>query len=110
MNERSFRHRRQRNDGRLPLRLPAEPKIRAAHTAALTAEEKEEIIATLCGEQFCGMAPAQVYTTLHACRTYSSRTHTSSPSSSNSTLKPMSSQCLATTKEASGWYQALPFT
>ena len=64
VNERSFRHRRQRDEGRLPLRLPPEPKVRGPHPAALTAAEKEEIIATLCSERFSDLAPAQVYTTL----------------------------------------------
>jgi len=63
-NERSFRHRRQRDEGRLPLRLSPEPKVRGPHPAALSVEEKEEIIATLCSERFCDLAPAQVYTTL----------------------------------------------
>jgi len=64
VNERSYRHRRQRDAGRLPLRLPAEPKIRAPHPASLTAAEKEEIIATLCEDRFVDLAPAQVYSTL----------------------------------------------
>jgi len=64
VNERSYRYRRQRDDGRLPLRLPPEPKVRGPHPAALSAAEKEQIIATLCEPRFVDLAPAQVYSTL----------------------------------------------
>lgn len=63
-SERSYRHRRQRDEGRLPVRLPPEPKVRAPHPASLSAQEKEQIIATLCEERFVDLAPGQVYTTL----------------------------------------------
>ncbi len=35
VNERSYRHRRQRDEGRLPLPPPAPPKARRAHPASL---------------------------------------------------------------------------
>ena len=64
VNERSYRHRRQRDEHRLAVRPPAVPKVRAAHPAALSAAEKEQILATLCEPRFVDLAPAQVYSTL----------------------------------------------
>lgn len=63
-NERSYHHRRQRDEGRLRLPRPADPKPRRPHPASLTDSEKDLIVETLCGERFCDLAPAQVYTTL----------------------------------------------
>jgi putative transposase len=62
--ERSYHYRRQRDEGRLVLPPPAEPKPRRAHPAALTSEEKDLIVATLCEDRFVDLAPAQVYSTL----------------------------------------------
>ena len=64
VNARSYRHRRQRDEGRLRLPPPAEPRPRRAHPAALSDDEKDHIVATLCSERFCDLAPAQVYATL----------------------------------------------
>ena len=64
VNERSYRHRRQRADGRLAVRSRAEAKIRARHPAALSVAEKEQIIEVLCEARFVDLAPAQVYSTL----------------------------------------------
>jgi putative transposase len=64
VNERSYRHRRQRDEGRLVLPPPAEPKPRAPHPASLTPEENHHVIDVLCSERFGDLAPAQVYTTL----------------------------------------------
>jgi putative transposase len=63
-NERSHRHRRQRDEGRLVLAPPADPTPRRPHPASLCDDEKDLIIETLCGERFCDLAPAQVYSTL----------------------------------------------
>ena len=65
MNERSYRHRRQRERG--PPAGPArraEPKVRAPHPAALSDAEKDQIVAALCEPRFVDLAPAQVYSTL----------------------------------------------
>jgi len=65
VNERTYRHRRQRSDGRGPVRpsratgVPARP-----HPASLSAAEKDLIVETLCSERFWDLAPAQVYSTL----------------------------------------------
>ncbi|MBI2710062.1 MAG: IS3 family transposase [Actinobacteria bacterium] len=64
VNPRSHRHRRQRDDGRLVLAPPATPGPRRRHPAALGDDEKDLIVATLCEERFCDLAPAQVYSTL----------------------------------------------
>lgn len=64
VNERSYHHRRQRDDGRLRVRPAAEPKPRAPHPAALSFSEKQQIIAALCESRFVDLAPAQVYSTL----------------------------------------------
>jgi len=64
VNERSYRHRRQRDDGRLRVPLPPVQKVRAAHPAALSVEEKEQIVAALCEPRFVDLAPAQVYSAL----------------------------------------------
>lgn len=62
--ERSFHHRRQRDEGRLRLPPPAEPRPRAPHPAALSDEENQAVVDVLCSERFRDMAPAQVYMTL----------------------------------------------
>ncbi len=64
VNERSNRHRRQAADGRARLRPSVEPRERRPHPARLTDDEKQQIVAALCEERFCDLAPAQVYTTL----------------------------------------------
>ena len=64
VNPRSWRHRRQRDEDRLPRRIVAEPTTRAPHPAALSAGEKDRIVELLCSERFCDLAPAQVYATL----------------------------------------------
>jgi putative transposase len=64
VNERTYRHRRQSLEGRARARPSREPKPRRAHPASLSDEEKDLIVATLCEERFCDLAPAQVYATL----------------------------------------------
>jgi len=64
VNARSWRHRRQRDEGRLVRPPPPAPKARAPHPASLTAAEVELIVEVLCSERFWDMAPAQVYMTL----------------------------------------------
>ena len=64
VNPRSFRHRRQRDEDRLPKRAHSEPALRAAHPASLSGVEKDRIVEVLCSERFCDLAPAQVYATL----------------------------------------------
>lgn len=64
VNERSHRHRRQRDEGRLVLPPPADPTPRRPHPASLSDGEKDLIVETLCGERFWDLAPAQVYSTL----------------------------------------------
>lgn len=63
-NERSYHHRRQRNEGRLRLPPPVDRGPRRPHPASLSEEEKDRVVATLCSERFCDLAPAQVYSTL----------------------------------------------
>ena len=60
VNERSNRHRRQSSDGRARPRPPVELCERRAHPARLSDDEKQQIIAALCEERFCDLAPAQV--------------------------------------------------
>ena len=64
VNERSNRHRRQNADGRARRRPPVEIRQRRPHPARLSDDENQQIIAVLCEERFCDLAPAQVYTTL----------------------------------------------
>lgn len=64
VNERSHRHRRQRDEGRLVLAPPADPSPRRPHPAALSQAEKDLVVETLCSERFCDLAPAQVYSAL----------------------------------------------
>lgn len=64
-NERSWRHRRQRVEGRAPLRPSrATGRPPKPHPAALSDAEKDRIVETLCSERFSDLAPAQVYSTL----------------------------------------------
>ena len=64
VNPRSWRHRRQRDEDRLPQRAQSEPASRAPHPASLSEAEKDRIVEVLCAERFCDLAPAQVYATL----------------------------------------------
>jgi len=64
VHPRSYRHRRQRDEGRLVLPPPADPREPRPHPAALSGDEKDLIVDTLCSERFCDLAPAQVYSTL----------------------------------------------
>lgn len=65
VNERTYRHRRQRGEGRAPVRPSrATGQPPRPHPASLTAAEKDVIVETLCSERFCDLAPAQVYSTL----------------------------------------------
>lgn len=61
---RSYRHRRQRREGRLPLRTGAASTPRRPHPSALSAAEKARVLEALCCERFYDLSPAQVYTTL----------------------------------------------
>ncbi len=56
-NERSFHHRRQRDQGRLRRRPPVDPRPRRPHPASLTDVEKDLIVDMLCSERFCDLAP-----------------------------------------------------
>jgi putative transposase len=64
LNPRSFRHRRQRDTGRLARRARSEPAPRAPHPASLSETDKDQVVEVLCSERFCDLAPAQVYATL----------------------------------------------
>jgi putative transposase len=64
VNQRSYHHRRQRDEGRLVLPPPADPTPRRPHPASLSDAEKDEIVSVLCAERFVDLAPAQVYSTL----------------------------------------------
>ena len=64
VNQRSWRHRRQRDQGRLRRRAAVEPAARARHPASLSDAEKDQVVEVLCSERFCDLAPAQVYSTL----------------------------------------------
>jgi putative transposase len=64
LNPRSFRHRRQRDTGRLARRARSEPALRAPHPASLSETDKDQVVEVLCSERFCDLAPAQVYATL----------------------------------------------
>ena len=64
VNERTNRHRRQDGEGRARPRPPRERRERRPHPARLTNIEKDAIVAVLCEERFCDLAPAQVYMTL----------------------------------------------
>lgn len=65
VNERTYRHRRQRSDGRGPVRASrATGRPPRPHPASLSEAEKDLVIETLCSERFVDLAPAQVYTTL----------------------------------------------
>lgn len=64
VNPRTFRHRRQALEGRLPSREVVAKRPRSAHPAALTSEERLRILDTLCCERFYDLAPAQVFHTL----------------------------------------------
>jgi len=64
VNPRTYRHRRQARQDRLPAREKGAGKPRAPHPAALSLEEKERILKELCSPRFQDAAPAQVFTTL----------------------------------------------
>lgn len=63
-NPRSWRHRRQRDQGRLAPKPPKPPALRLPHPASLSDQEKDTVVETLCSERFWDLAPAQVYSTL----------------------------------------------
>jgi putative transposase len=64
VNPRTFRHRRQAREDRLPPVKAIAKKPRSLHPAALTTEEKLRILGVLCSERFCDLPPAQVFNTL----------------------------------------------
>lgn len=64
VNPRSYRHRRQRDDGRLAVPPPRPASPPAVHPAALTALECDRVVQVLCSQRFVDLAPAQVYATL----------------------------------------------
>ena len=61
---RSWRHRRQAVEGRLPLRAPREPRRRPPPPWTLPEDERDRIRDLLCSPRFCDLAPAQVFNTL----------------------------------------------
>ena len=66
ISPRTWRHRRQVAEGRLAPRAsrakpPAEHK---RHPGRIPDSEREAIVALLCSERFCDLAPAQIYATL----------------------------------------------
>lgn len=66
MSERTWRHRRQAAEGRLPTRPSrARPAAqRRAHPARIPDPDRAVIRGVLCAERFVDLAPAQVYATL----------------------------------------------
>lgn len=65
VNPRSYRHRRQSAQGRgrpRPSRATGQPP--KTHPAALSDAEEDQIVQVLCSDEFCDLAPAQVFTTL----------------------------------------------
>jgi putative transposase len=64
VNPRTFRHRRQIREGRLPMGKARPKRARTAHPAALTSQERLQILETLCSERFCDLSPAQVFNAL----------------------------------------------
>lgn len=64
VNARTYRHRKQARENRLPARPEAPAAPRAPHPAALSCAEKERVLSELCSERFYDLAPAQVFTTL----------------------------------------------
>jgi len=63
---RTRRHRRQKADGRLPVR-PSRNKPAESHLAVpwrIPDSERDQIRALLCSKAFCDLAPAQIYATL----------------------------------------------
>lgn len=64
VNPRSYRHRRQVRAGQLPHGRRTPPKARPQHPAALTSEERWQVLEVLCCERFYDLAPAQVFHTL----------------------------------------------
>ena len=64
VNPRSYRHRRQVRAGQLPHGRRTPPKPRAQHPAALTSDERWQVLEVLCSERFYDLAPAQVFHTL----------------------------------------------
>lgn len=64
VSARSWRYRRQRAAGRLPVKPPRPKRERRKHPASLTQVEKDHVVAVLCSDRFVDLAPAQVYATL----------------------------------------------
>lgn len=64
INPRTYRHRRQVRQDRVPARKSRPQKRRASHPAALSIDEKQRILGELCSPRFCDAAPAQVFNTL----------------------------------------------
>lgn len=64
VNERTYRHRRQKREGRLPKRSRSSPRPRKRHPAAMSAEEKLRVLDELCSPRFYDDSPAQVFHTL----------------------------------------------
>ena len=64
VHPRTYRHRRQARQNRLPARKPVAKKPRAPHPAALSLAEKDRILEELCSTRFRDSAPTQVFNTL----------------------------------------------
>jgi putative transposase len=64
VSPRTWRHRRQAADGRLPARPASQPQPRPVPAWTLPAAERDRIRALLCSPRFCDLAPAQVFNTL----------------------------------------------
>lgn len=64
ISPRTYRYRRQRDQGRLAAPPPRQPRPRTPHPGMLTEAERDQIVEVLCSERFCDLAPAQVYATL----------------------------------------------
>lgn len=66
ISPRTWRHRRQQAQGRLPERpsRAKPPELHKANPLRISDAERDAIAAVLCEPRFCDLAPAQVYSTL----------------------------------------------
>jgi len=61
---RTWRHRRQQAEGRLPPKPPAPPRERTPPPWTIPGSQRDRIRTILCEPRFCDLAPAQVFNTL----------------------------------------------